>query len=154
MSSIISSVAVLSASLFVAALIKILAPTGSTENIIRLVISMFVLICIVTCFKSVADEIKIHSADSYDSSTIHPEFDESVLKLTGDYLAEYVNKLLLAEDINADRVEVSVIRDETDVINIRDISIYLDKSKTLYKSKIEDIITSALNISPKVQIKE
>lgn len=152
MNSVITAVGVLSASLFVAALLKILAPSGSCEKVIRLVVSIFVLICMVTCFKSVADEINISEIEAPVKND--SQFDESVLKLTGDYLAEYVNKLLLIENINAERVEVSVIRDENDVINITDISIYLNKSLAAYKSKAEEIITSSLNISPKVKVKE
>ena len=152
MNSVITAVGVLSASLFVAALLKILAPSGSCEKVIRLVVSIFVLICIVTCFKSVADEINISKIETPVKNDSH--FDESVLKLTGDYLAEYVNKLLLSENINAERVEVSVIRDENDVINITDISIYLNKSLAAYKSKAEEIITSSLSISPNVKVKE
>ncbi|MBQ8795284.1 MAG: stage III sporulation protein AF [Clostridia bacterium] len=152
MNSVITAVGVFSASLFVAALLKILAPSGSCEKVIRLVVSIFVLICIVTCFKSVADEINISKIEAPVKND--SQFDESVLKLTGDYLAEYVNKLLLAENINAERVEVSVIRDENDVINITDISIYLNKSLAAYKSKAEEIITSSLSISPNVKVKE
>lgn len=152
MNSVITAVGVFSVSLFVAALLKILAPSGSCEKVIRLVVSIFVLICIVTCFKSVADEINISKIEAPVKNDSH--FDESVLKLTGDYLAEYVNKLLLSENINAERVEVSVIRDENDVINITDISIYLNKSLAAYKSKAEEIITSSLNISPNVKVKE
>lgn len=152
MNSVITAVGVLSASLFVAALLKILAPSGSCEKVIRLVVSIFVLVCIVTCFKSVADEINISEIEAPVKND--SQFDESVLKLTGDYLAEYVNKLLLSENINAERVEVSVIRDENDVINITDISIYLNKSLAAYKSKAEEIITSSLNISPNVKVKE
>lgn len=152
MTAIATSVTVLSASLFVAALLKILAPIGSTEKAIRLVISLFVLICIVTCFKSVADAVEI--PDSQSNENINSAVDESVLKVTGDYMAEYVESLLLAEDINADKIEVTVNVDENQVINITDISIYIDKSQTLLQSKITEIIETDLNITPKVKIKE
>ena len=77
MNSVITAVGVFSVSLFVAALLKILAPSGSCEKVIRLVVSIFVLICIVTCFKSVADEINISKIEAPVKND--SQFDESVL---------------------------------------------------------------------------
>lgn len=153
MTAIATAVTVLSCSLFVSSLIKILAPTGSTEKVIRFVISLFVLICIVTCFKSIADTVDI-SATEEDYQNINSTVDMSVLKVTGDYMAEYVESLLLAEEISAETIEVTVNTDENKVINITDICIYIDKDKYLLESKITDIIETDLDITPKVKIRE
>lgn len=153
MTAIATAVTVLSCSLFVSSLIKILAPTGSTEKVIRFVISLFVLICIVTCFKSIADTVDI-SATEEDYQNINSTVDMSVLMVTGDYMAEYVESLLLAEEISAETIEVTVNTDENKVINITDICIYIDKDKSLLESKITDIIETDLDITPKVKIRE
>lgn len=153
MTAIATAVTVLSCSLFVSSLIKILAPTGSTEKVIRFVISLFVLICIVTCFKSIADTVDISTTEE-DYQNINSTVDMSVLKVTGDYMAEYVESLLLAEEISAETIEVTVNTDENKVINITDICIYIDKDKSLLESKITDIIETDLDITPKVKIRE
>lgn len=153
MTAIATAVTVLSCSLFVSSLIKILAPTGSTEKVIRFVISLFVLICIVTCFKSIADTVDISTTEE-DYQNINSTVDMSVLKVTGDYMAEYVESLLLAEEISAETIEVTVNTDENKVINITDICIYIDKDKYLLESKITDIIETDLDITPKVKIRE
>lgn len=153
MTAIATAVTVLSCSLFVSSLIKILAPTGSTEKVIRFVISLFVLICIVTCFKSIADTVDISTTEE-DYQNLNSTVDMSVLKVTGDYMAEYVESLLLAEEISAETIEVTVNTDENKVINITDICIYIDKDKYLLESKITDIIETDLDITPKVKIRE
>lgn len=153
MTAIATAVTVLSCSLFVSSLIKILAPTGSTEKVIRFVISLFVLICIVTCFKSIADTVDISTTEE-DYQKLNSTVDMSVLKVTGDYMAEYVESLLLAEEISAETIEVTVNTDENKVINITDICIYIDKDKYLLESKITDIIETDLDITPKVKIRE
>jgi len=158
MTGISTAVTVLSCSLFAASLIKMLAPHGSTEKILRLVISLFVLISVVTCFKSVADSVNIAEFQSSDatenSEQINSTVEQSVLKVTGDYMAEYVQSLLLSEKISADEIYVTVNADDNSVINITDISIYIDKSKSILKSKITDIIEKDLDIIPKVVVKE
>lgn len=155
MTAIATAVTVLSCSLFASALIKMLAPTGSTEKMLRIVISLFVLICVVTCFKSVADAVNLSEFTETESTeSIVSAIDQNVLKVTGDYMAEYVESMLLAEDIAAERIEVTVKADESSVINLTDISIYIDKSNSLLKSKITEIIETDLEITPKVIIKE
>lgn len=153
-----AAIAVLSCSLLSAALIKMLAPKGSTEKIMRLVISLFVLICIVSCFKSIVDVVKISdlsdAANSESIEKIDSEIEKSVLKTTGDYMAQYVESLLLSEDIKAEKIEVTVESDEKSVINLTDVSIYIDKSNTFLKSTITEIIEADLDITPKVNVKE
>ena len=66
MTSVATTIIVLSSSLFTASLIKMFAPSGGTEKILRLIISMFVIICMVTCIRSVVSSVKI-TRDYVDS---------------------------------------------------------------------------------------
>lgn len=158
MTSFATAITVLSCSLFAAAIIKILAPSGSTEKILKLTISLFVLICIVACFKSVADSVNLSKlktlSDTEDMTELNATVDQNVLKVTGDYMAKYVESLLSAENLTAEKIEVTVEADENSVINLTDVSIYIDESDSLLKSKYTEIIQSDLNITPKVNIKE
>lgn len=157
MTGITTAVTVLCCSLFACALIKFLAPVGNSEKVLRLVLSLFVLICMVTCFKEIADVIKISSdtSSAYENTEdIDNTVKATVLKTTGDYMAEYILNLLSAEDIKPELVKVTVNSNENSVINITDINIYIDNSKKLLKNKIEEIIEADLQITPKVIIKE
>lgn len=149
MTEVLSAITVLSCSLFVCALIKILAPTGKTEKIIRLVISVFVLICIATCFKSVINSIDLPAFEASNSVT-----DETMLKVTGDYMAEYIDKLLISENLDAEVVEVTVEADENKVINVSEVSIYINQRDMIYKEKITELIKSYINIEPVITLKE
>jgi len=149
MTEVLSAITVLSCSLFVCSLIKILAPTGKTEKIIRLVISVFVLICIATCFKSVINAIDLPAFEASNSVT-----DEALLKETGDYMAEYIDKLLISENLDAEVVEVTVEADENKVINVSEVSIYINQRDMIYKEKITELIKSYINIEPFITLKE
>lgn len=149
MTEVLSAITVLSCSLFVCALIKILAPTGKTEKIIRLVISVFVLISIATCFKSVINAIDLPAFEASNSVT-----DEALLKVTGDYMAEYIDKLLISENLEAEVVEVTVEADENKVINVSEVSIYINQRDMIYKEKITELIKSYINIEPVITLKE
>lgn len=154
MTGISSAITVLSCSLFVAGLVKMLIPAGSTEKILRLVISMFVLICIVVCFKTIYDSIDISSLKNSVNSESEEIYEQNVLRVTGEYMAEYVKGLLDTEKITPEKIEVTVNTDSDFVINITDISIYLDKDNKFHESKIIEIIEADLKITPNLIIKE
>ena len=158
MTGITTAVTVLSCSLFVAGIIKMLAPSGSSEKILRLVISLFVLLCVVVCFKSIADNVSIEDAakalEGKASESIDSSVDKNVLKLTGDYLVQYAQSLLQSESISAENIEITVKPDENSVIYISDISIYIDKSKALYESKITELMENEFKVTPKIIVEE
>lgn len=147
MTAILASVTVLCSSLFICAIIKMIAPTRNTEKILSLIISVFVLICIVLCFKSIRKEIRLNDFNIETSSEIT---DKAVLKLTGDYMAQYVKNLIECENITPNNVEVTVTTDENSVINLNKIIIYIDQSDAISESKIIDIIETDLSITPQI----
>lgn len=156
MSAFGSSVAVLSCSLFVAALIKLLAPLGKCEKIMRFVISLFVLLSLVTSVKAIADEIKpiINNQNiSEEFEHINSKVNNEVLKVTGDYIAEYINNMLSSNNINCGRIEVTVNADDNNVISITDICIYIDKTFS-EKNKATEIIEKDLKIIPRFEVYE
>lgn len=157
MSVVSTSVGVLCCSLFTASLIKLIAPSGKTEKILKLVISLFVLICLTTCIKNVIKEAEIFDQQNIttlnDSEKLNQTIDENVLKVTGDYMVVYIENLLEAENIHYEKITVTVDADENGVINITDICIYMDKDKT--NSDIaRSIIENDLKITPRFILKE
>jgi len=155
MNVITSSATVLCISLFTASIIKIIAPQGRTEKVIRIAISFFVILCIATCVKSVIGEVNISKSEYINNSeSISSEIDRNVLKVTGDYLVEYTESLLTSENIDARKIKVTVDADENGVINITDISIYLSKDKITDKQKVIDLLETDLNVTPKIIIGE
>lgn len=158
MSGIATAVTVLVSSAFVAALIKIIAPTGKTEKIIKLVISLFILICIAVAFKTMFDSVKVSiekykNSERYDKS-IQQAVDTEVLKVTGDYIAEYLNKLVSSEGVDAELIEVCLDTDENSVIKISDVNIYIEQDDLDYKNQITEIVEEYLDITPRVIVRE
>ncbi len=158
MSGISTAISVLVSSVFVAAIIKIIAPVGNTEKILRLVISLFVLICLAVSFGTIFDSLKV-SSDSVGLSekkeeNIHRSIDSDVLKATGDYIAEYMNKLISAEGVDTELVEVSLDTDENSVIKLTGVNIYIEQKDLSYEKRIIEIVEDYLEITPMVIIRE
>lgn len=158
MSGISSAISVLASSVFVAAIIKIIAPVGHTEKILRLVISLFVLVCISVSFVEICDSVKC-SPDSFELSEknedgIQRAVDLDVLKATGDYIAEYMNKLISAEGVDAELIEVSLDTDENAVIKLTGVNIYIERKDLSYEKRIIEIVEDYLEITPMVIIRE
>lgn len=154
MTNVAASIVVLSASLFTAALIKMISPSGNTEKIIKLILSLFVLICIVTCIKSVTEDISLSEYEISDINEDALNTDENVLRVTGDYLAQYTDNLLNSQGIEASKVELTVDSDDKGVINITGLNIYLDRSKISEKRFITEFIEKDLNITPSLIFEE
>ena len=157
MSVLSTSVTVLCCSLFTASLIKLISPSGKTEKILKLVISLFVLICLTTCIKNVIKEAEIFNHQNLsvlnDSEKINQTIDENVLKVTGDYMVVYIENLLAAENIDYKEITATVDAAENGVINITDICIYMDKDKT-DSDKARSTIENDLKITPRFILKE
>ena len=157
MSVLSTSVLVLCCSLFTASLIKLIAPSGKTEKILKLVISLFVLICLTACIKNVIKEAEIFDQQNLsvlnDSEKLNQTIDDNVLKVTGDYMVVYIENLLEAENIQYEEITVNVDAAENGVINITDICIYMDKDKT-DSDKARSIIENDLKITPRFILKE
>lgn len=158
MSGITTSISVLISSVFIASLIKIIAPAGKTEKILKLVISLFVLICIAVSFESVFESIKV-SVDRVVLSDkkedgIKKAVDSEVLKATGDYIAEYMNSTLASEGVMAELIEVGLDIDENAVINMTAVNIYIEQKDSAYEERIIEIIEEYTDITPTVYIRE
>lgn len=158
MSGITTAISVLVSSIFVAALIKMIAPVGNTEKILRLVISLFVLICIAVSFESAFDSIKSAAGriklSEENRDSIKSAVESDVLKATGDYIADYMNDLISAEGVDAELVEVSIESDEKSVIIITDICIYIKQKDTDCKKRITEIVEDYIEITPEVIVVE
>ncbi len=154
MTSIATAILVLSGSLFTASLFKMLAPAGNTEKILRLVISLFVLICVVTAIKSIADNIDISDNSIADISENVLDTDKNVLRVTGDYLVEYTDELLKSQDVEANKIKLTVDTDKNGVINITSLNIYLDKDNASEKHKISELIEKDLNVTPSIILED
>lgn len=154
MTNVAASIVVLSTSIFTAALIKMISPSGNTEKIIKLILSLFVLICIVTCIKSVTEDISLSEYEISDINEDTLNTDENVLRVTGDYLAQYTDNLLNSQGIEASKVELTVDSDDKGVINITGLNIYLDRSKISEKRFITEFIEKDLNITPSLIFEE
>lgn len=157
MSGFISSITVLCVSLFCAAIIKLIAPAGNTEKILKRVISLFIIICTALCIKSVlsfARSQNFSEISSIHSTKLIDSIDENVLSSTADYLADYIDKLLKSEGIETEYVEISLFVDDENVINISEVCIYVDKETNADKQYFAEIISNSFGISPEISIKE
>lgn len=152
-----ASVAVLCCSLFTASLLKLLAPSGKTEKILKLIISLFILICLTNCIKTIIEEVKNFSKKSYvnqkNAETFSSAIDKSVLKVTGDYMVSYIENLLLAENVKYNKLTVTVDTDKQGGINITDICIYMDETNA-DSEKASEIIKEVLGITPRLVLGE
>lgn len=157
MTVIQASITMLCCSLFSAALIKLLAPSGKTEKVLKLIISLFLLICITNCIRNVMGEMKLlkeHNADYTEKSeTINRAVNEDVLKVTGNYMVSYIENLLISQTIEFNEIAVTVDSDTKGVINITDICIYMDKRNS-DAQKASAIIEEDLKITPRLIFEE
>lgn len=156
MTTFSASVAVLCCSLLVASVIKLIAPTGKTEKILRLVISLFILICLTTCVKTIIDDIFVFKDNDGFYEEQREALDDSVnynvLKVTGEYMVSYVESLLAVSGFDYEEVTVTVDSDKDGVINITDICIYLDNSNAGINN-MSAIIENELKITPRMVVK-
>lgn len=154
MSSIATSIVVICSSLITASLVKMLAPSGNTDKILKLVISIFILICVVVCIKPVVSNIDFSEIKDSEMSNSIINNNENVLKVTGDYMVQYTDKLLKSQGIEAELIKLTVDADDKGVINISSINIYIDKINYSDMQKISELIEKDLNVTPSIIIKD
>ena len=154
MTAVTSSVAILCCALLTAALVKLLAPMGKTEKTLKLVIGIFVLICLVSTIKEVfsfmADTSEFEKTTEITEEKINTVYSEKILSTTAQYMADYTQILLSDNDIKSQNVKVKVEADENMVINLRSVSIYIDKDDEDLTDKIISIVGDELKITPEV----
>ncbi len=154
MSGFVSSVVVICTALLVAAVVKLLAPQGNCEKILKRIISLFVLISIASSAASLVKAFNNIKHKVYESDLSDNAADVEILKTTADYIADYIVNLLSAEDIGKTSAEVKIAADENSVINITEVSIYISKEQIVLKEKIRKIIEDNFLLTPQVVVKE
>ena len=154
MSAFVSSVVLICASLLTASVIKLIAPFGDCEKILKRIISLFVLISIATCAISVKNNLNIRYDSSFEKSTVENITDAKILKTTADYISDYIVGILENDGIKETQAEVILSADENSVINISEVIIYISREQMNTKAKVEEIIENNFLLTPKVIVKE
>ena len=158
MTSFTASVAILCCALLTAALIKLLAPIGNTEKTLKMVIGIFVIVCLLSSVKGIFTVVKENRdfdklSETSDDKTI-TVYNEKILSTTAQYMADYTRILLSNNEIIPKNVKVKVEADENMVINLSSISIYIDKDDTHLKDRIIGIVQNELKFTPEIIIEE
>ena len=65
-------------------------------------------------------------------------------------MVEYTDKLLNSNGVNANKIKLTVDSDENDVINITELSIYLDKDDVYQKQQVAELLENDLNVTPSI----
>lgn len=139
--------------LIVCALVRMIAPTGSTSKIMSVVISVFTLCCL---FSPVADLVKNFDVSAYEyegdviSDDLSKEYDENVILHTTRYISEYVSTLLTSAGIEVTQVKTEVTTDEKRGIYVSGVYIYLYEASEKQKKDIENLISSELGVKPEI----
>ena len=154
MSGFVSSVMAICTALLIAAVVKLLAPQGNCEKILKRVISLFVLITIAASAASLVNALSNDKHKVFESDSSESVGDIEILETTADYIADYIVSLLSSEDVGKTTAEVKIIADENSVINIAEVSIYISKEQISSKEKIREIIEDNFLLTPEVIVKE
>lgn len=154
MSGVSTAVSTLCCSLIVATLVRIIAPQGNTEKIIKLIISAFILVSIVLAVKSVVDLVDTDKIISDSESIVSYENtemnNEKVLKTASEYLVEYSKNLLESNNISVDNIKITLVESENSVIYVREAIIYINRDYLNDEDRIINLISSNLGVSPKI----
>ncbi len=139
--------------LVVCSLVRMIAPSNSTNKIMSVVISVFALCCL---FSPIIELISDFDTGRYELNNVitvqkySDAYDEEVLKSTAEYISEYICLLLDTGDIDVSEVKTIIGVDENRGIYIREINIYLDKDNIKYKDDVSSLLFSELGIKPKI----
>lgn len=149
MSGMKDGIIMLCAALLLAAIIKLLAPTGATQKALKTVISAFILISLVLCIRTVFSSAT--AAFDWNTGALNEtELSAQVLDKTSEYLVEYIDNLLKQEGIEAKNIYVNISKGEDEVINTQSIVIYISKEDENKKAQIKSIISEIFYIEPDV----
>lgn len=150
MSALQSSIFILCAATIVASILKMLAPSGMTDKVLKLILGLFVLCCLVTAIKDIYLSL---SSNRYlnveDTSKLTSKSDELVLNTTAEYLAEYSHQLYEGEGIDINEVTVTVNEFES-VIKVTEVNIYIDKSSENYIHELKELTQNVFLLDPNI----
>ena len=137
--------------LIVCALVRMISPTGATNKIMNVVISVFTLCCL---FSPVSDLVSSFRNEeykfNYDAQTevVTGKYDESVVMYTTQYISEYISTVLTSAGIDVTQVKTRVGINEEKGIYISNVYIYLYEVTPSQKEEIENLIYSELMVKP------
>ena len=139
--------------LVVCSLVKMIAPSNYTTKVMSLVISVFSLCCL---FSPVVNLIKGFDVSNYEQKGVMKAeeysdvYDENVLRVTGEYISEYICTVLSGADIEVSSVKTVMASDPSGGIYISDVVIYLKKESMNHKDDIVSLLKSELGVTPKI----
>jgi len=149
--SIYVCAASLCCSLVACAVIRIILPSGNTERIMTVILSVFVLCCL---FKPIIDIVKnINLSLNEDHFNVTEESitvlqDERVIEETAKYLNEYVNEILVSKGVENASIKTILSTNENRGIYIKELNIYLDKDNMDKSKDVKEWILSLVGIEP------
>lgn len=142
----------------VCSMLSMIAPFGRTKKIINLILGFFLISSMIVPLVSLFTENKIslslHSSSPDSYYVDEKEYENIVLKKTADNLVNATNDLLLAENIVADNIMITLKKSDNNSIYISKINIYISKA---YKNRAEDIlkiITANMCKEPEIILNE
>ncbi len=144
----------LCSTLIICAILRILSPSGSTQKIMSVVISVFSLCCLASPFYEFSKNInKINAESEIHKGYIenfNSEYDSKVVEKTAGYVNEYINSLLESCSVENSNIETILSTDESRGIYIKDVNIYLNGSENANIKEISDVISSAVGVKPNI----
>ncbi len=153
MSSVYAWCSTLCAVLVIASIVRIIAPGEKTMRILSMVIGVFVILAVVSPLVNFARNLDLSSsAEELFSleNDLSDNYNEEVMRETGDYLAAYVSELLKASKANPRDVQVVMGVKEDGGIYISRCRIYMDKDDYLKEKEVKELIGSNLFVEPAV----
>ncbi len=153
MNSIYVCAASLCCTLVVCAVIRLIVPTGNTERIMSVVLSVFVLCSIfspaINIIKNMNPNVEEKDLNITEKE-VYLMQDKRVIEETANYINEYVYNLLCSKDVDCSSVKTILATNENRGIYIKEINIYLNKDDADKAKFVKEWITELLGIEPKV----
>ena len=141
----------------VCSMLSMLAPFGRTKKIINLILGFFLISSMIVPLVSIFAESKIgvslHSS-SQDYYSDNKEYEKMVLQKTAENLVDAANNLLLAENIKADNIKITLKKTDNNSIYISSVNIYINKAYTNRAQDIVKIITTNMCKEPEIILNE
>lgn len=137
--------------LVVCSVIRLVAPSGNTTNIMSLVIGVFALCCLVSPVVSMVKNIdlsQIEERENYSSEEFSELCDEQVLKTTGDYINSYTSSLLSEADVIPENIETVLGVNQNQGIYVKEMNIYLNKNSMYKSEEIKELISASVGVEP------
>lgn len=151
--SIYICAASLCCSLVACAVIRIILPSGNTERIMTVVLSVFVLCCL---FGPLVDLIGNSDFGFSEEDLIVSEEaavliqDDVVIEETAKYINEYINGILVSKGIENSEIKTVLSKNNEGGIYIKEVNIYLNKAYLEKSGDVRKWISESLGIEPEV----